>query len=224
VVLTGGEVDTIAGLLSLRESHAFTLYAAPPVLGVLRDNPIFNVLNPALVPRRAMMPGERVALSDAAGEPLGLTVEAFAVPGKVPLFNEAPEGDDPGRSDEGETIGLALSAGGAELAFVPGCAALPPALKQRLARAHTLLFDGTLFRDDEMIRAGVGRKTGARMGHMSLDGPAGTLATLDGIATRRILIHVNNTNPVLLSDSPERAVVERAGWEVAEDGMEIVLP
>jgi pyrroloquinoline quinone biosynthesis protein B len=224
VVLTGGEVDTIAGLLSLREGHAFSLYAAPPVLGVLQENPIFNVLNPALVPRRAMIPGERAALCDAGGEPLGLTVEAFAVPGKVPLFNEAPSGADPGRTDESETVGLALSAGGAELAFIPGCAALTPALRERLARAHTLFFDGTLFRDDEMIRAGVGRKTGARMGHMSLDGPAGTLAALDGIPARRILIHINNTNPVLLSDSPERAIAERAGWEVAQDGMEVVLP
>lgn len=224
VLLTGGEVDTIAGLLSLRERQAFALYAAPPVLEVLAANPIFNVLNPALVPRRALEPGQRVELLDAHGRPLGLTVEAFAVPGKVPLFNEDPAGADPGRSDEGETIGLALSAGGAELLFIPGCAAMPPALRDRIARAHTLFFDGTLFRDDEMIRAGAGAKTGARMGHMSLDGPAGTLAALDGVAARRILIHLNNTNPVLLADSPERAMVEAAGWEVAWDGMEVVLP
>jgi pyrroloquinoline quinone biosynthesis protein B len=98
-------------------------------------------------------------------------------------------------------------------------------LRARIARAHTLLFDGTLFRDDEMIRAGAGSKTGARMGHMSLDGPGGTLAALDGVAPARcILIHLNNTNPVLLSDSPERAAVAAAGWEVAEDGMEIAIP
>jgi pyrroloquinoline quinone biosynthesis protein B len=224
VVLTGGEVDTVAGLLSLRERHPFALYAAPPVLDVLAANPIFRVLDPTLVPRRALMPGMPLELRDAEGGPLDLTVEAFAVPGKVPLFNEDPGGTDPGRSEEGDTIGLALSAGDRELVFLPGCAALPPALRERLARAHTLFFDSTLFRDDEMIRAGAGTKTGARMGHMSLDGPAGTLAMLDRVATRRILIHINNTNPVLLSDSPERAVVEAAGWEVAEDGMEVLVP
>jgi pyrroloquinoline quinone biosynthesis protein B len=224
VLLTGAEVDTIAGLLSLRERHAFALYAAAPVLAVLAENPIFNVLNPALVPRRPMPAGEPFALADAAGAPLGLTAEAVPVPGKVALFNEDPSGADPGRSEAGDTIGLALSAGGAELLFIPGCAALTPALRARIGRADTVLFDGTLFRDDEMLRAGAGPKTGARMGHLSLDGPDGTLAAFRDIPVRRkILIHMNNTNPVLLSDSPEHAAVRAAGWEVAEDGMEITL-
>ncbi len=101
---------------------------------------------------------------------------------------------------------------------------MTPALRSRIGRADTVLFDGTLWRDDEMIRAGVGTKTGARMGHMSLDGPGGTLAAFrDMPVRRRILIHINNTNPVLLEDSPERAAVAREGWEVAEDGMEITL-
>jgi pyrroloquinoline quinone biosynthesis protein B len=224
VALTGGEVDTIAGLLSLRERQAFALYAAAPTLAVLAANPIFRVLNSDLVPRRELMPRRPVALQDAAGAPLGLTLEAFAVPGKVPLFNEDPAGADPGRSDEGDTVGFAVSAGGGTLLFIPGCAAMTPALRARIAAAQTLLFDGTLFRDDEMIAAGVGTKTGARMGHMSLDGPGGTLAALDGIPARRILIHLNNTNPVLLADSRERAIVAAAGWEVAEDGMEITVP
>uniref|UniRef100_UPI0022EB5711 pyrroloquinoline quinone biosynthesis protein PqqB n=1 Tax=Falsiroseomonas oryzae TaxID=2766473 RepID=UPI0022EB5711 len=225
VALTGGEVDTIAGLLSLRERQAFALYAAAPVLAVLAENPIFNVLNPAVVPRRELPPGWPMQLRDAEGAPLGITLEAFVVPGKVPLFNEDPAGADPGRSDAGDTVGLAVCAdGGAELLFIPGCAALTPALQAHIARAHTLFFDGTLFRDDEMIRAGAGSKTGARMGHMSLDGPQGTLAALREVPARRILIHLNNTNPVLLSDSPERATVTAAGWEVAEDGMEVTVP
>ncbi len=227
VVLTGGEVDAIAGLLTLRERHAFALYAAAPVLAVLRDNPIFNAVNPAIVPRRELpIGGAPLVLADAAGEALGLLVEAFAVPGKVPLFQEAPDGADPGRTEAGETIGLAIraTAGGPALLFIPGCAALTPALRERIAGADTVLFDGTLWRDDEMICAGAGPKTGARMGHMSLDGPEGTLAAFRGLPVRRkILIHLNNTNPVLLADSPERAAVEAAGWEVAEDGMEITL-
>ncbi len=221
VILTGGEVDAVAGLLTLRERHPFALYAAPPVLGILAENAIFNVLNPALVPRRAVAGAAPFAPEDAEGRPLGIACEAFPVPGKVPLFAEA-DGADPGRADDGETIGLAFSAGGARLLFIPGCAAMTPALAARLRPEDTLLFDGTLFADDEMIAAGAGPKTGARMGHMSLDGSSGTLAAFRDIPLRRrILLHINNTNPILLADSTERRIVADAGWEVAEDGMEI---
>jgi pyrroloquinoline quinone biosynthesis protein B len=223
VVLTGAEVDTIAGLLTLRERQPFVLYAAEAALRTLDANPIFNVLDRAIVPRRVLPPGEPVALADAAGAPLGLKLEAFAVPGKVPLFEEA--GADPGRADDGATIGVSLRAGGGTLLFIPGCAAMTPALAARIAAADTVLFDGTLFRDDEMILAGAGPKTGARMGHMSMDGPNGTLAAFRDLPVRRrVFIHLNNTNPVLLADSPERAQVAAAGWEVAEDGMEIAIP
>jgi pyrroloquinoline quinone biosynthesis protein B len=223
VVLTGGEVDTVAGLLSMRERHAFALHGAAPVLAVLQMNPIFRALDPTLVPRRELPIGAALALRDAAGEPLGLTVEAFAVPGKVPLFLE--DGTDPGRADDGDTIGLALRAGdGPTVYFIPGCAALTPALRDRLHGAALVFFDGTLWRDDEMILAGAGPKTGARMGHMSIDGPQGVLAGFADLeVARRVLIHLNNTNPVLLADSPERAAVAAAGWDVAEDGMEFTV-
>jgi len=85
------------------------------------------------------------------------------------------------------------------------------------------LFDGTLFVDDEMIRAGTGEKTGRRMGHMPIDGEGGSLRALDGLSARRIFIHINNTNPILIDGSAERQKIEAAGWRVAEDGMEIVL-
>jgi len=110
------------------------------------------------------------------------------------------------------------------LFYIPGCARMTVALARRLQAADVVLFDGTLWTDDEMVRAGLGAKTGARMGHMSLSGPDGTLAAFDTIDVRRkILIHINNSNPILLDDSPERAAVETAGWEVAYDGMEIEL-
>jgi pyrroloquinoline quinone biosynthesis protein B len=224
VVLTGAEVDTVAGLLTLRERHAFALYGAAPALAVLAENPIFGALDPALVPRRALSFGAPIALTGAAGAPLGLTVEAFVVPGKVPLFQEAPDGADPGRAEGGEAIGLSLAAEaapGRRLLFIPGCAALTAELRDRIAGAECLLFDGTLFRDDEMILAGAGPKTGRRMGHMSM---RDSIAALEGLPVRRrVFIHVNNTNPALLADSPERAAVTEAGWEVAEDGMEIAL-
>ena len=224
VALTGAEVDTIAGLLTLRERHAFALYGAAPALETIARNPIFNAINPAIVPRRTMTIGAPFMLEDAQGASLDIMAEAFVVPGKVPLFEEAADGTDPGRAESGETIGLSLSAGGGTLLFIPGCAAMDATLFARIAGADTVFFDGTLFRDDEMIAMGAGPKTGARMGHMSIDGPGGTIAALTGNPVRRrILIHINNTNPVLLEDSPERAHVTAAGWEVAEDGMEILL-
>ena len=94
---------------------------------------------------------------------------------------------------------------------------------ERIARADVVLFDGTLFRDDEMIANGTGAKTGRRMGHMPIDGGDGSLSALADVAARRIYVHINNTNPILIEGSPERRHVERKGWEIAEDGMEIAL-
>jgi len=221
VVLTGAEVDTVTGLLSLRERHPFTLYASAASHAVLAANPIFGALDPAIVPRRELFLNRALMLRDAGGGPLGLTIEAYPVPGKVPLFLESRDEAEPG--DEGSTIGLALRAEtGGEAHIIPSCAMMTDALRDRLRGAGLVFFDGTLWRDDEMIRAGAGPKTGARMGHMSIDGEHGTLAAFAGLGVRRrVFIHLNNTNPVLLGDSPEHARVIEAGWEVAEDGMEI---
>jgi len=153
--------------------------------------------------------------------PGGLTAELFAVPGKVALYLE---GDDPALASEtGANVGVELAYRDRRLAYVPGAAGINAALRERLARADVVLFDGTLFVDDEMILTGTGAKTGRRMGHMPLDGADGTLAALAGLTARRVLTHINNTNPILIEGSAERRKVEAAGFEVAEDGMEIVL-
>jgi pyrroloquinoline quinone biosynthesis protein B len=215
VLLTGAEVDSIMGLLHLRERQPFALFGAPQTLAVLDENPIFRALNPEFVTRRAIT-------TDMAFEVLGITVTAYALPGKVPLFAEA--GEDPGVTEDGETIGIAVSASGKTLHYIPGCAMMTPALRQRLAGAACVMFDGTLFTDDEMIRMAAGPKTGRRMGHMPMTGAGSTLEAFAEIPVgRRIFIHINNTNPALLADSPERAQLSAAGWEVAEDGMEIHL-
>jgi pyrroloquinoline quinone biosynthesis protein B len=220
VVLNGGDVDAIAGLLSLRERQPFTIYATSRVQAVLADNPIFKVLAGDVVQRRAVPLERAVALSLPGGAPSGLSAELFAVPGKVPLYLEG-EGAPPIVMGE-ETVGIAIGDGSRRLLFVPGCAAMVPAVAQRLRGADLVLFDGTLWRDDEMIRAGIGSKTGRRMGHMSLSGPDGTMAAFRALdVKRKVLLHINNSNPVLLDDSPERAELEAAGWEVAYDGMEL---
>ena len=101
---------------------------------------------------------------------------------------------------------------------------MPPDLARRLTGAPLVFFDGTLWSDDEMIRGGLGAKTGRRMGHMSVSGPDGTLAAFAPLGVKRkVLVHMNNSNPVLLSDSTERAQAVAAGWTVAEDGMAIEL-
>jgi pyrroloquinoline quinone biosynthesis protein B len=143
----------------------------------------------------------------------------FAAPGKVPLYLERGEPEAGGSVN----TGAEMTAGGRRLVFMPGAAALTPDLTARLARADVVMFDGTLFTDDEMIRSGTGAKTGRRMGHMPIDGDGGSLATLAALPGRRIYIHINNTNRILVDGSPERRRVEAAGIEIAEDGMEIVL-
>ena len=154
----------------------------------------------------------------------GLAIEAYAVPGKVALYLEEA-GPDFG-TREGDSIGLEVSdpATGAAFHYIPGCAAVDAGLAQRLHGARLVLFDGTLYTDEEMIAQGLSEKTGRRMGHISMSGPQGSMAAFAALdVERRIYVHMNNSNPVLREDSPERAQVERAGWEIACDGMEIRL-
>lgn len=220
VVLTGGDVDAIAGLLTLRERQPFGIFAGPRVLDVLDANPIFNVLAPGIVTRSALTLGQPTRLPLPDGGDSGLTVELFAVPGKTPLYLEQAD-ETPAIVEDGTTVGAALSDGAKTLFFIPGCAAMTPRLAERLRGADVVLFDGTLWDDQEMIRAGLGPKTGLRMGHMSVDA---AIAAFAGLGVRRkILIHINNSNPVLLDDSPERAQASAAGWEVGYDGMRIDL-
>jgi len=224
VVLTNADVDHVAGLLSLRESQPLTIYGHERVLHVLALNSIFQVLNPQCVARRQLPLDAMVDLADSSGGPLGVAVRAFPVPGKVALWLE----DSTPASVHGvpgDTIGVEICAEtGESFFYIPGCAALTQELAERLRGAGLVLFDGTLWRDDEMIAAGVGRKTGRRMGHMSCSGPDGSIAALADLGVRRkIFIHMNNTNPLLIADSAERAEARHAGWETAYDGMEFVL-
>jgi pyrroloquinoline quinone biosynthesis protein B len=170
------------------------------------------------------MPLEQpVSLHLPVGSPGGLQIRCFAVPGKVPLYLEAAEQVPPIVLGE-DTVGVEVSDGRSRLFFIPGCAAMTEALAQRLRGAELVLFDGTLWRDDEMIVGGLGSKSGRRMGHMSLTGTEGTMASFERLGVKRkVLVHINNSNPVLLQDSSERAELEAAGWEVAHDGMRLSL-
>ncbi len=215
VVLTNGDIDHIAGLLTLREKTGFDLYATQAGLDIVKSNSVFRVLDPDLVRPQPID-------LDTAFEPVPeLQVTPFAVPGKVALFLE---GDTVNVEEIGEqTIGLMLEGGGRRVAYIPGCATVPDWLRTRLEGIDLLLFDGTVWNNDEMERTGTGKKTGARMGHVPLNGQHGSLARLSKLDARKIFIHINNTNPILQPNAPERAEVLSHGWEIAADGMEIEL-
>ena len=222
-VLTNGDVDHITGLINLREMEPLAVYGSGRVLAVLANNSIFNVLNAEKVARRDLPLGTSTALHSADGD-LGLTVEAFAVPGKVALYLEdASKGSDFG-TEEGDTIGLKVSdpKSGKAFFYVPGCADVDKDLAARLNGAELVFFDGTLFEDSEMIAAGLSAKTGKRMGHISMSGPDGSIAAFENLGVnRKVYVHINNSNPVLDENSNARRQAETSGWEVGFDGMEI---
>jgi pyrroloquinoline quinone biosynthesis protein B len=216
VLLTNGDVDHVAGLLTLRERQPFTLFATAEILEIVADNPVFGVLNPEFVQPARIEPEQTF-------EPLpGLSLTLFSVPGKTPLYLEGAtvETDLLGE----QTVGVCFEAGGRRGYYVPGCAAMPVDLKARLDGASLLLFDGTVFEDAEMAHQGVGEKTGRRMGHMSMMGPEGSIAAFRDLdIERKIFVHINNTNPVLMPGSEARATATAAGWEIGADGLQIDL-
>lgn len=212
VLLTNGDVDHVAGLLTLRESQPFDLFATAGILDAVAANPIFDVLNPAHVARREVR-------LESTFEPLpGLLATLFPVPGKAPLWLE---GDAPVIGELGEsTVGVMFEADGRRIAYVPGCARITDDLRRRVEGVDALLFDGTVLEDDDLIRAGVGAKTGWRMGHVPINGAEGAIAALAGCSIgRRVFVHINNTNPILIEGSAERRLVEESGWTVAHDGL-----
>ena len=225
VILTNGEIDAIAGLLSMREGSPFTLYAHERVLAILKSNSIFNVLNEKNVIRRPIEVDNAFEPSLPDGSPSGIEVLAFEVAGKGAWYLEGkahPSGGD----GAGDTLGLRIrdKASGKYFYFLAACAEVTDDLKSRLAGAALVFFDGTVWRDDELIAAGLGNKTGQGMGHISMSGEHGAIESLAGLDIgRKMFLHINNSNPALLHDSNERKAAERAGWEIPADGMEITL-
>ena len=216
VLLTNGAVDHVAGLLTLREGQPFTLYGTAGILDSVNANRVFDVMAEAVVAREA------IAMERTFAPLPGLAVTLFPGPGKVPLWLE-DETMEIGAETE-TTVGAMIEANGRRLAYIPGCARVTDKLKERIAGVDALLFDGTVLHDDDMIRAGVGTKTGWRMGHVPMRGEGGSVEALAEVALgRRVFVHINTPNPVLVEDSPERAAVEAAGWTVAHDGLTLSL-
>ena len=222
VILTNGEIDAIAGLLSMREGWPFTIYAHAKVLATLKSNSVFNVLGENTVRRQPIEVDQAFEPTLADGSPAGIEILPFEVTGKSAWYLEGQRQND----RAGDTLGLRIrdKATGKFFYFLAACAEVTDDLKSRLKGASVVFFDGTVWRDDEMIAAGLSTKTGRSMGHIAMSGESGAIAALENLGIeRKIFLHINNSNPALLHDSEERRAVERAGWQIPADGTEIVL-
>lgn len=231
IVLTNGDLDHVLGLLSLRESHPLTVFATEAVRRGFTEG---NVLYRTLERFEGQITWRRLHLGEEMPLVPGLTILPFAVPGKRPIHvelapgagGESPE-DSIGvlvRADRGGAAGGGGRGGRRTLAYVSAAAAWTPEIEARVAGADAVFFDGTFWSSDELIAAGLGTKRAEQMAHLPIGGPEGSLGHLARTdARRKVLIHINNTNPILRDDSAERAAVTAAGVEVAHDDMELEL-
>jgi pyrroloquinoline quinone biosynthesis protein B len=229
ILLTNGDLDHCLGLLCLRESHPLRVYATERVRAGFSEN---NVLYATLqrFPGHTTWPGlplgEVRPLAGIDGGPSGLSVQAVALPGQRPLHLKSQSASRGPAADPGDNVGLIIreTSSGATVAYFPGCARITESVVDAVAGAHCLFFDGTFWSNDELIDLGLSDRRAEDMAHVPISSPAGSLAAFSACKrTRRIFIHINNTNPILRDDSDERRVVREAGWHVAHDGMELAL-
>ena len=222
VVLTDGEIDHTLGLLLLREgTFRMPVYASSGVAALLAGPwPLTTVLAPySGIDVRLLPPRRSVALADADGRSLDLNCTAVPLGRRPPRYASAATGDD-------YEVGLRIHdpATGASFAYVPVAAAVDDDVCALAAGADLLCFDGTFWSDAELHDLGIAGPGARTMGHAPLGGPDGSLARLPHVGARRtVLVHINNTNPILATDSPERAQVTAAGVEIGEDGMDFTL-
>jgi pyrroloquinoline quinone biosynthesis protein B len=220
IVATDAELDHTLGIVLLREARSLHLYATGAVKSVLEhDSRILPVTQAfARVETTEMQLDHTITLLYRGGDPSSITLEPFRVAAGPPRFSQVKA--------EGHTVGLVLKdlSTGGSFAFVPGCGDLDQALLDRLAQTDLVLFDGTFWTDDELISLGIGDRRAREMDHQPISGHDGTLRVLAGLSRpQKVYTHINNTNPILLEDSPERAAVERAGLAVGADGMSFTI-
>lgn len=220
VLLMDAQIDHVTGLLMLRErSTPLPLLATPEVLSDLGEGfPVTRILSHYCgVQALALQPDGRP--QDVPGMP-GLQVRPVVLSSKPPPYSPFRHCPRPG-----DNIGLILEnpAGGTRVFYAPGLGGVTPALMDLMATCQAVLVDGTFWTDDEMQHLGLSKKTAADMGHLAQSGPEGMVAQLDRLpaGVRKILIHINNTNPILRNDSAERALLAAHGIEVAWDGMDV---
>jgi len=224
IVLTNGDLDHVLGLLSLRESQPLALYSSERVKsGFTEGNVVYRTLTrfPGHTTWHTLpLESEAQPLKLNDGSKSGLTLRAFRAPGKAALHL------DQAKPDPGDNIGLLIreTRTNKSLAYIPAAAESSPAIVAAVSNADAVFFDGTFWSSDELIALGASKSRAEDMAHWPIGGPQGSLRFLADLpAAHRVLIHINNSNPILRDDSAERAAVHAAGVEVAFDGMELVL-
>ena len=223
IVLTNGDLDHCLGLLSLRESHPLAVYATEAVeRGFTEGNSLYRTLErfEGQCTWRRLALGRETGLTLTNGQRSGLTITAIAAPGKPPVHLERAASKSPE-----ENIGVVIrdERGGKSVAYFSAAGGVTAPIVEAARAADCTFFDGTFWSETELIDLELGTKRAADMAHVPIGGPTGSLGALRDVSRRRIYIHINNTNPILRDDSPEAAAVRAAGWEIAEDGLEIAL-
>jgi pyrroloquinoline quinone biosynthesis protein B len=220
VALTDGQIDHAAGLLLLREGERLSVYSTPLVRDDLIEGfPVLRLLDHfcGIDWHPIGLDGEWFALAGVDG----VELRALPISSKPAPFSPRRDAPQPG-----DNIGLTIRdrTSKRSLFYAPGLGEIDDRVQHAMAEADCLLVDGTFWTDDEMVRLGVGRKRAREIGHLPQSGPGGMIERLRAFPNaRRILVHINNTNPILDEDSEQRRTLEREGIEVAFDGMELVL-
>jgi len=223
ILLSNGDLDHCLGLLLLREFYPLVIYATDHLRrGFVEDNVLYRTLErfPEQATWRSLKLGREEELTGEGGRSTGLSVEAVPAPGKLPVHLERRAPADPEQN-----VGFIVrDRRGGTLAYFPAVGKVTAAVRECMAGADCVFLDGTFWSDDELPSLKLVDKRAEDMAHLPVSGEDGSLAQLAGLhVARRILIHVNNTNPLLRDDSPERRAAAAAGWTVAHDGMEIEL-
>jgi len=224
IVLTSGDLDHCLGLFSLRESHPLVVYATDAVRrGLVEGNVLYRTLErfEGQVTWRRLECGREIELAAGGDGSNGLSLLAVAAPGKQPIHLEGTVAPN---SEVNVGLRIREQRTGRRLAYASSTGAVDSAVLGLVEGADCVFFDGTFWSERELIELGLGSKQARDMAHLPIGGEGGSLARLASLrASRRIFIHVNNTNPILREDSAEAAAVRAAGWQVAEDGLEIEL-
>ena len=227
VILTSADVDSVLGLLHLREFQPFRVYCTSGVRRILREeNSIFRVLE-RVSPQIAWVDlplGERLNLAPSDSHVPGPVIRVMALGSAAPYPDYVSPGLRVTLPVKEAVISLVIEENEKRLFFAPSFPPGDPGWRINVRASHLALLDGTFWSDDELSRIQKGSASARQMGHLPLSGTGGLLELIpDAPRTRRVLLHINNTNPILDEDSPEYHQVREAGWEVAYDGMEFTL-
>ena len=222
VLLTNADLDHTLGLFLLREGDRLRVHATAAVRRSLTEGlSLAGTLEAFCGLEWIQPPADAGPLACRDGSKSGLLYRAFAVAGSPPRFMR-----DRAEASDGGTVGYLLrdERTGGRLLFLPDVGRIDDALARLLPECDVLLFDGTFWSEHEMQERGAGHHPASHMGHLPISGAGGSLKVLAETKVKsRIYIHINNTNPILLEDSPERAAVTAAACGIGWDGMEISL-